>query len=629
VTVAGGESTAELDARLDRWLPDLESALARLYPDDAEELIDRVLGLMRAADAARPADLRLRDRRRVLSPDWFQDPSAVGYAAYADRFAGTLDGVGRHVDHLVELGVTYLHLLPLLRPRPAPDDGGYAVADYRDVRPDLGTMADLAALARTLHGAGIALTLDLVLNHVAREHPWAVAARAGDPVHRRYFHLFPDRELPDAYERSMPDVFPETAPGSFTWDDEAAAWVWTTFNPWQWDLDWSNPDVFCELADVVLFLANQGVDCLRLDAIAFLWKRLGTNCQNQPEVHDITRALRAVARSVAPSMVLKAEAIVGPQQVVQYLGVGRNAGHVCDLAYHNSLMVQLWSSLATRDARLLATALGRFPPKPVTTAWATYLRCHDDIGWAVDDADAATVGLDGPRHRAFLSDFYAGQFPGSFARGEVFQVDPRTGESRTSGTAASLAGLEAALAADDPAAVDLAVRRLLCAHAVVLGFGGLPLLWMGDELGLLNDWSYADDPEHRADNRWLHRPRMPWRLADRRHDPSTVEGRLFAGVRHLVEVRKALPSLHAAVESRAAVHDDPAVLLLERRHAAGDVVQVVNLADRDAWLGRHVLDGLGFHDPYDRLAGGRRYADGAGYRLEPYDVWWLLRAPGG
>ena len=353
-----------------------------------------------------------------------------------------------------------------------------------------------------------------MLNHVAREHAWAEKAKAGDARYRDYFFVYPDRTIPDQYEATLPEIFPAFAPGNFTWDDALDGWVWTTFNEWQWDLNWANPDVFVEFADIIGFLANQGADCIRLDAIAFTWKRMGTNCQNQPEVHALTQALRAAARIMAPSLIFKAEAIVGPQDVVAYLGQGDHAGKVSDLAYHNSLMVQIWSALASRDGRLLATALSRFAPIPVTSAWATYLRCHDDIGWAIDDADAADVGWSGYGHRSFLADFYAGEFPGSFATGMHFQSNPETGDRRTSGSAASLAGLESALALGEPLAVDLAIARLTCAYAMVFGFGGLPLLYMGDELGMLNDHSYLDDPAKSADNRWVHRPAMDWSLAE-------------------------------------------------------------------------------------------------------------------
>lgn len=417
--------------RFERYGSELRDGLSAVYPD-APDLMQRLLEVMIHADHERSGDLKRLDAQRLLSPDWFQKEDMIGYVCYADRFAGTLTGVQEHVPYLEELGVKYLHLMPLLKPREGENDGGYAVADYREVRPDLGDMRDLARLAKRLRASGVSLCLDLVLNHVAREHEWAEKARAGNAKYRDYFHLFPDRTLPDSYEQTLPEVFPDFAPGNFSWDEQAQSWVWTTFNHYQWDLNWANPDVFLEFAELILYLANRGVEIFRLDAIAFMWKRLGTNCQNQSEVHAITQALRAVARIVAPAVVFKAEAIVAPEELLFYLGRGAHHGKVSDLAYHNSLMVQIWSSLASRDIRLMERALSVFPPKPTSTAWGMYVRCHDDIGWAISDADADAVGLSGEGHRRFLSDFYSGVFPGSFARGLVFQHNPRTGDRRIS-----------------------------------------------------------------------------------------------------------------------------------------------------------------------------------------------------
>ena len=614
----------DLVARARCWGPDLEAGVRAVFATDvADDLLARLADSVVAGWLARPVALRDRDRDRLLTPDWFQRPDALGYVAYADRFAGTLDGVAKHIDYLRELGTSYLHLMPLLRPRPGPNDGGYAVADYREVRGDLGTMADLEALAAALHDAGIALTIDLVLNHVAREHPWADAARRGEQRYRDYFHVYADRTVPDRFEHTLPEVFPDFAPGNFTWDDEIDGWVWTTFNDYQWDLNWSNPDVVCEFADITLHLANRGVDCLRLDAIAFLWKRMGTDSQNQPEVHGLTRALRAVARIAAPSLVFKAEAIVGPAQVAHYLGVGEYAGHVSDLAYHNSLMVQIWSALATRDGRLLVRALEKFPPKPTTTAWATYLRCHDDIGWAIDDTDAWQVGWNGPAHRAFLSEWYAGRAPGSFARGEEFQVNEATGDSRMSGTAASLVGIEQALEAGDVPMLERAVRRLRLAYAMVYGFGGIPLLYMGDELALRNDTGYRAEPEHADDNRWLHRPRMPWDVAVRRHDPATLEGRVFAMMRHLGDVRRSLPSLHAAVESAPAETSNPSVVAVLRRHAAGDLVQLYNVSEEWQRCDPRVLGSLLDRELAEHLEGEVPRIEDGQLVLPPYAAVWL------
>jgi amylosucrase len=622
------ERRETFELRVRRWWSDVEVGLAEVYPaQEASALGARLLVAAAAAYAERDPELHRLDQERTLAPDWFQEPSMLGYAAYAERFSpdGTLAGLADQVPYLEELGVTYLHLMPLLQPREGDSDGGYAVADYRAVRADLGTVEDLRELARTLRTRGISLVLDLVLNHVAREHAWAVSARAGDEHHRRYFRVFADRTEPDAYERTLPEVFPDFAPGNFTWDADLDAWVWTTFNAFQWDVDWSNPDVFAEYADIVFFLANVGVSVLRLDAIAFLWKRLGTNCQNQPEVHAITRALRALVRIACPAVVLKAEAIVAPDDLVQYLGQGRHHGKVSDLAYHNTLMVQVWSMLASRDVRLAVHALRELPVVPSTTAWITYLRCHDDIGWAVDDADAAAVGLSGPDHRSFLSDFYAGEFLGSFARGLVFQANPATGDRRISGMTTALAGLDLAVGSGDPVAVDLAVRRILLAHAIVLGWGGVPVLWMGDEVGLPGDPDWAAEPGHEADNRWVHRPRMSPAVQAARHEPDAVAGRLFAGVQSLVRARASLPHLHAAVASRVVEPADPGVLTVVGSHPEGDLVELFNVTDtwRAFPAGHLGLDVAGWHDV---LADGPVHpgADGAVW-LPPYAAMWLAR----
>ncbi|WP_380167554.1 alpha-amylase family protein [Jannaschia sp. R86511] len=624
------------ELRLERWLPDCEAGLRAVYgSDEVPDLLAAVVGVLRTAHAARRPALRVHDQRRLLRPDWFQQPGMLGYAAYTERFAGDLAGVDDALGYLEELGVTYLHLLPLLTPREGDSDGGYAVADYRRVRPDLGRNEDLSRLADTLHERGMSLCVDLVLNHVAREHEWARRARAGEERYRRFFRLFDDRTGPDAYEATLPEVFPDFAPGSFTFDDELDAWVWTTFNSFQWDVDWSNPDVFVAYLEVVCHLANLGVDVLRLDAIAFLWKRLGTACQNEPEVHAITQALRAALRVAAPAVVLKAEAIVGPRDLVPYLGTGRHHGKVSDLAYHNSLMVQVWSMLASRDVRLTVHALRQFDPVPTTTSWLTYVRCHDDIGWAVDDGDAAAVGLDGHAHRGFLSDFYSGGFPGSFGRGLVFQHNEETGDRRISGTAASLAGLDAALSLPEgparSAALDAVVDRLLLAHAVVMGFGGIPVLWSGDELALRNDPGWAEEPGHAGDNRWAHRPRLPWRRndlgesAEDRHDPSTVTGRVFQGLRRLTAARRGVAQLHAATGTEVLDPPDPGVLALLRRHPEGPMLGLYNVTERTVHVTGWLLGLHGLHDCVDRVSGERVLVDDAGQvELAPYAVRWLV-----
>ncbi|MBK8469429.1 MAG: alpha-amylase family protein [Actinomycetales bacterium] len=619
------ERREAFELRLERWWDDLFDALERIYGQGAAPVATRLVELAAEAYGDRDPELHRLDQRRILDPHWLQSPRMFGYAAYADRFAGTLAEVGRRVDYLQELGVTYLHLMPLLRPRDGDNDGGYAVASYREVRPDLGTFDDLTALSRLLREKGISLVLDLVLNHVAREHEWAQRARAGESRYRDYFYIYPDRTEPDAFEATLPEVFPDFAPENFTWDDEVGGWVWTTFNEWQWDVNWTNPDVLCEYADIVFHLANAGVEVMRLDAIAFTWKRVGTNCQNQPEVHALTQALRAIARIACPAVAFKAEAIVGPRDLVQYLGDGEHAGKVSDLAYHNSLMVQTWSMLATHDVGLTAHALGALPPVPPSATWITYLRCHDDIGWAIDDGDAAAVGLNGFAHRAFLSDWFVGAFPGSGARGLTFQANEATGDRRISGTGAALAGLDAAREAGDAGAVSRAVARIILGHAIISGFGGVPVVWSGDELGVANDPNWAEETGHEDDNRWVHRGRMDWEVAARRHTAGSTEERAFRGLAHLAATRASLPHLDASVPSVVLGVWDPGVLVLARRHPTGTMLCAYNVTDSWRPLPGWVLRQQGLADATEALHGTRvRLENDDNAWLPPYAAWWLV-----
>ena len=622
--VPDASARQSLDLRWERYSPQIAVSLARLFPDRATEVTARLRQILERGIAQRSPELRRLDEARLLRPDWLQQPDMVGYVCYADRFAGNLRGVKDHVDYLDGLGVRYLHIMPFLEPRPGANDGGYAVADHRTIRPDLGTMDDLEELTAELRAHRISLVMDLVINHVAAEHEWAVRARAGEATYRDYFLMYPDRSIPDAYERTLPEVFPDFAPGNFTWNEQANAWVWTTFNDYQWDLNWANPDVLCEFVDLMCWLANKGVEVFRLDAIAFTWKRMGTNCQNQPEVHDLTQIMRACMRIAAPSVAFKAEAIVSPEDLMAYLGTGEHYGLVSDMAYHNELMVQLWNCLATAESRMAEVALSTMPTKPPSTTWATYVRCHDDIGWAISDADAAAVGVDGYEHRRFLSDFYSGQYKTSFARGLVFQANPLTGDRRISGSAASLAGLEKALEEGDEHGVDMAIARIVLMYTLICGYGGVPLIYMGDELGLLNDMDYGSDPAHADDNRWAHRPFMDWALVERvAADEDLPAARLNRALRHVLQVRAATPQVHASFAARVLPSPDPRVLILVRDHPLGPLVEVYNMSEQTVQLHHSVLTQ---HLGYDarELIGGYTYdLRPATIDIWPYQAAWL------
>ena len=637
-----------LTTRIERWYPDVADGLTTLYGEPvATRTAAKLLAEAARAYVERIPELRHLDLARTLDPTWVQDPSRIGYAGYTERFAGDLRGVMKRIPYLRELGVSYLHLMPLLTPRPGDSDGGYAVADYRSVRPDLGDMDDLADLTAELRRDGISLVIDLVLNHVAAEHEWAERARAGEQRYRDYFFVYPDRTEPDEYEKTLPEIFPDFAPGNFTWNDEMGGWVWTTFNSFQWDLNWRNPHVMEEFVSIIMNLANRGVEVLRLDAIAFTIKRKGTDCQGQPEVHAITEVLRAITRIATPAVDLKAEAIVAPTELLQYLGQGKYTGKVSDLAYHNSLMVQIWSMLATRSVTLAAHALDALPVEPPTATWITYIRCHDDIGWAIGDADAEAVGLNGYWHRVFLADWYRGTYPMSDARGLVFQYNPVTNDRRIAGTAASLIGIEAAAEAVEgidestPAWKEEELRTWLeerfnalrLANAIIYGWGGVPVIWSGDELGQFNDPNWDTEPGHESDSRWSGRPVLDESRVEHRHDRSTVEGRVFTDLAHLGEVRASLPQLSANVRTVVAPVDDEGVLVTYRDHPRGSFVGVYNVTPDWRSVPAWRLAEYGVLGAVDMLTGtvpaDSTTLEGSGdgqVPVPPYAAWWLVRS---
>ena len=624
--VAGSSEIFELRAA--RSAPDLWPMLERLYGDhpDHAAMCAALRDEMARAFRARPADLKRLDLKRDLEPDWILRPEMVGYAAYADRFAGSIQGIEGTLDYLESLGVRYLHIMPCLKPRKGPNDGGYSVQDYRRINPDLGSMSDLERLARKMRARGMSLCIDLVLNHTAREHDWAQRAIANEAGYRAFYHIFDDATLPRQYEATLVEIFPNDAPGSFTHVPEMDKWVWTTFHEHQWDLNWSNPWVFLEICRIMLYLANKGVDVLRLDAVAFMWKRMGTRCQSEPEVHLILRALRAVCRIVAPGVIHLEEAITGPAEMLTYLGTGEHDGREGNLAYHNSLMVQYWSALAARDTRLMRHVLAtHFPERLNNATYVNYLRCHDDIGWAVTDEDAAALGISGAAHRAFLSEFYEGGFRGSFARGALFQENPATGDKRISGTLASLAGLEAALEAGDGVGADLAAERMLMGLALMASIGGIPMIWMGDEIALLNDWSYLDNPLHAPDSRWLHRPRMDWEQVEAAgRAAQSPEGKVLAGTRAILRRRAALAQLHAAVPMRILQPEAPEVFAFARHAPTGPVLCLFNFSEGVRHVPGAWLRAQGAAQFHDLLSGHDIGLHDDQLRLLPYARVWMI-----
>ncbi|HJZ49071.1 MAG TPA: alpha-amylase family protein, partial [Roseiflexaceae bacterium] len=441
------EQWQAFETRLRREWERLFGLLIQLYGGNYDFFyhLEQLLLAAGRSYLARPEWLKQLDARREADPQWFQSQRMVGGVLYVDLFSGTLAGLRDRLPYFKALGLTYVHLMPLFEAPEGNSDGGYAVSSYRRVAARLGTIEDLAALAHKFQEHGISLVVDFVFNHTSDEHEWARRAQSGDSEYQNYYFIFPDRIMPDAYERTLREIFPTVRRGSFTWREDMRRWVWTTFNNFQWDLNYANPQVFRAMAEEMLSIANAGVEILRLDAVAFIWKRMGTSCENQPEAHMLIQAFNALARIAAPAMLFKSEAIVHPDDVLSYI-----SPHECQISYNPLLMALLWEALATREVKLLAHSLHTRFKLPPGCAWVNYLRSHDDIGWTFDDGDARYVGIDPYGHRRFLNSFYIGRFEGSFARGVPFQENPDTGDARVSGTLASLAGLEQAIQAGDP-----------------------------------------------------------------------------------------------------------------------------------------------------------------------------------
>ena len=616
VTYAGThpEAWGIFISRLETHFETLFNLLIHLYQGqyDFFYYLEELLVFLAHSWISRPEKLKILDRNREANPDWYQSHQMLGGVCYVDLYAGNLAGIRKKVPYFKELELTYVHLMPLFKMPPGENDGGYAISSYREVHPPLGTMSELVDLAADLRAEGISLVLDFVFNHTSNQHDWARKAIEGDPVYREYYRIYPDRQIPDAYEAHLREIFPNEHPGAFTFDPKVDGWVWTTFHSYQWDLNYANPAVFIRMAEEMLFLANTGVEVLRLDAVAFTWKQLGTNCENLPEAHMLIQAYNAIARIAAPALIFKSEAIVHPDEVTRYIDPDE-----CQLSYNPLLMALLWNTLATRDTRQLEQALhDRFQINPAC-AWVNYVRCHDDIGWTFSDEDAIRLGIQGYDHRKFLNAFFTGRFEGSFARGLPFQENPKTDDARISGTCASLAGLEKALLEETEQEVELAIRRIALIHGVILTIGGIPLIYLNDEIGVLNDYSFRDDPAKAHDSRWVHRSITDWEMMSRRNDKGSVEGRAFRNLKALINLRKSNP-VFAGSGMQVINTGSSKVLGYLRNNDSHRVLVFANFSEVGQTIPADVLRLYGLRYSFQDLL-GRREIELTDLELDPYE----------
>lgn len=578
--------------RLARHLDELKWLYCELYQDNpyvTMHLNDLLKVLKKFYDMRNDA-LKESDLNREKDPTWYKRNDLTGMMMYVNAFAGTLSNLESKLDYIQECNVNYLHLMPLLDSPRGRSDGGYAVADFRKVQEELGTMDDFAALTAACHNRGINVCLDFVMNHTSEDHEWAKRARAGEKEYQDRYFFFDNYDIPSLYEQTCPEVFPTTAPGNFTWLEDLHKHVMTTFYPYQWDLNYRNPRVFNEMMYNFLFLANKGIDIVRIDAVPYIWKELGTTCRNLQQVHTIVRMMRMIGEIVCPGILLLGEVVMEPEKVVPYFGTVEKPE--CHMLYNVTTMATTWHTVATRDVSLLKKQLDIVDSLPKDYVFLNYLRCHDDIGWGLDYATLEQEGMMERSHKQYLNDYFQGYAGNSTSRGELYNADPVTGDARFCGTTASMCGIEKAGFEQDPAAMDLAIRKDLMLHAYMFMQSGIPVLYSGDEIAQVNDYTYKDDPNKVADSRYIHRGVMHWDLAEKRNDLSTVEGKMFLGLQKLEQIRKEEKAFVSYADTWTVETWEKGVLCIGRFYDGEKIYGLFNFSeyDKTAWINGN--DGL-------------------------------------
>ncbi len=608
--------TDEFSKRLQKRMDELKWLYMELYHGQDDAFQD-LTGRMREAFDLRSENLKVLDRKREAKPDWYLQNDLVGMMLYTDNFADNLQGVRKHLDYLADSNINYLHLMPLLDTVEGRSDGGYAVADYRKVQPKLGTMEDLAELTEDCHQRGISVCLDFVMNHTSEDHEWAKRARAGEREFQNRYFFYDNFDIPAQFEKTVPQVFPKTAPGNFTYLPELCKFVMTSFYPYQWDLNYWNPIVFNEMADNLLYLANQGIDVFRVDAVPYIWKQLGTNCRNLPQVHTIVRMIRLITEIVCPGVLLLGEVVMEPKELAPYFGTPEKPE--CHMLYNATTMCTLWHTVATKDISLLRYQTDQVVRLPKTYGFLNYIRCHDDIGWGLDFNYLKQLGMDEVSHKHFLNEFYLGHLPFSNSTGELYNADPVTGDARFCATTASMCGVERGGFEGNQEKVDLGIRLDLMLHAFLLFQSGVPVIYSGDEVGAVNDWGYHQDPLKAEDSRYIHRGKFDWSLTDNIKVEGTVQNRVHGGLSRLELGRK----------SDTVFASDADVYTIETHNAS--VLGMIRIKGKESMIGlfnfsndEQSVDIMEFNDGYRDFFTKSRKREPMHKMLKPYEYVWAV-----
>lgn len=609
------ERRAVYEKRFARHIDELKWLYMELYGNSSmfAELCDNLYRFYEE----RNDDLKKIDQNREARPDWYKQNDMLGMMFYIDNFAGNMKGVESKLEYLEKSNVNYIHLMPFLDTVEGRSDGGYAVADFRKVQEKLGTMEDLESLTAACHKKDINVCMDFVMNHTSEDHEWAKKARQGIGEYMSRYFFFDNYSIPAQYEKTVPQVFPTTAPGNFTWLPEVEHFVMTSFYPYQWDLNYKNPRVFNEMMYNFLFLANKGIDIIRIDAVPYIWKELNTQCRNLPQVHTIVRMMRMIGEIVCPSVLLLGEVVMEPEKVVPYFGTVEKPE--CHMLYNVTTMATTWHTVATRDVGLLRQQLDIVNGLPKDYVFLNYLRCHDDIGWGLDYSSLAREGIRERSHKQYLNDYFQGYVGDSTSRGELYNADPVTGDARFCGTTASMCGIEKAGFEQDAEAMKRAIQKDVMLHAYMFMQSGIPVLYSGDEIGQVNDYTYKEDPNKAADSRYIHRGAMNWDLARNISDPDTVEGQVFTKLGQLEKIRKSEKVFVSNADTWTIETWEAGVLCIGRYFEGEKLIGLFNFSeyDKTAWINEE--DGM-----YVDLISGERM-EARGVNIPAFGFFYLKK----
>ena len=618
-------SDSNFQLRMGANLPIITDLFQQLYPNSpyGAEAFEELLSTLVRHFESRSAHQKKRDLERVAHPNWYSSEKIVGMMLYVDLFNQDFNGLKEKIPYFKDLGINTIHLMPFLDVPEFENDGGYAVRDYRKVNPKFGTMEDFESLVEEFQKNDMNLVMDFVLNHCASEHEWAVEGSKGHPKYKDFFYFFPDRTLPDEYEKTMIEIFPDTAPGNFNYLPESDQWVMTLFYGYQWDLNYKNPLVLVEMIDTMLYWSNKGIDIFRLDAVAFMWKEIGKYNQNLPEVHLLLQLFKLCGQVVAPGVAYIAEAIVQPEEIINYFGQGNAAGDECDIAYNANFMALSWEAMATRSTELIKKSMKAVPAKPRNTTWINYARCHDDIGLGFDDELVQHLGFDSLAHRLYILQYFCDGFNGSAALGQRFMTEPETGKARISGSLAALCGLEKAVSDNNGNEIYLAVKRINLQHAIILSLGGLPMIYSGDEIATPNNYSYLEDKSKKYDNRWLHRSPMNWGVVAGLSSSTMAPTQVYNQLKKLIAIRKGTPAFADNNDLEFLDCANSHLLVYKKTdNQGGEVYVIANFSEFDTVFEKDIFGNNNFTELHDLITDSRVAINQSTF-ISAYDVLWL------